>query len=184
MWCGGEEARLVEPETLFKPQGNAVIYFAFHLRRLGIERVLDLRAAPDGVEARVVRPRRQAVFPITSDNWFDETWFAKSIRSTAELLDEDELDRVLAMKADRPPAGGSFEPLVERLCSHIQLVMLEHVLMEGPDELTELETLLAGIAGFSRVLVEPDSYDEFKGVALTYSAIYLSARARVRRKVP
>jgi hypothetical protein len=43
---------LVDPASLFTQQGNGLIYFTFHLRRLKIRRVLDITTTESGMEAR------------------------------------------------------------------------------------------------------------------------------------
>jgi hypothetical protein len=168
---------LVDPASLFTQQGNGIIYFTFHLRRLKIGWVLDITTNASGTEAQVVRPRRQAVFPITSQNWFDEVQLSKSIRSPAELLGETALDGVAAIRVDRPREDGSLERLVEQFGGQTKLILLEHMVMDGLDGLSAADTLLARIMKFSRALLEPDEYDASTGVALTYCAIYLATRA-------
>jgi hypothetical protein len=174
---------LVDPGSLFTPQGNGVIYFTFHLRRLNIGRVLDITTTEGGMDARVVRPRRQAVFPITSKNWFDDVQLAKSIGSPAELCGETALNEVAAIRVDRPHEDGSLEGLIEQLGDKIELILLEHMAMDGLDGLSAADTLLTHIMKFSRALLEPDDYDASTGIALTYCAIYLGARASAARNV-
>jgi hypothetical protein len=130
-----------------------------------------------------VRPRRQAVFPYTSENWFDEVELSKSIRSPAELLRSTALDELAAIKIDRPREDGSLERLVEQFGDTLQLMLLEHMALDGLDGLSAADTLLTGIMKFSRAFLEPDEYDASKGVALTYCAIYLGARGAAARNV-